>query len=90
MALTHEEITAIKKEVIAECKNIFVQIDDCNEKQTEVNRKFANDDKRIDRIMYLQEAGNKKLDKNNWLTITILGIIITTVVTMILKSNGVF
>lgn len=97
MALTHEEITAIKKEVINECKNIFVQIDDCNEKQTEVNRKFANDDKRIDRIMYLQEEGNKKLDKNNkkldknnWLTITILGVIITTVVTMILKSNGVF
>lgn len=97
MALTHEEITAIKKEVIAECKNLFVQIDDCNEKQTEVNRKFANDDKRIDRIMYLQEEGNKKLDKNNkkldknnWLTITILGVIITTVVAMILKSNGVF
>lgn len=90
MALTHEEITAIKKEVIAECKNIFVQIEDCNEKQTEVNRKFANDDKRIDRIMYLQETGNKKLDKNNWLTITILGVIITTVVAMILKSNGVF
>lgn len=90
MALTHEEITAIKKEVIAECKNLFVQIDDCNEKQTEVNRKFANDDKRIDRIMYLQEAGNKKLDKNNWLTITILGVILTTVVAMILKSNGVF
>lgn len=90
MALTHEEITAIKKEVIAECKNLFVQIDDCNEKQTEVNKKFANDDKRIDRIMYLQEAGNKKLDKNNWLTITILGVIITTVVAMILKSNGVF
>ena len=90
MALTHEEITAIKKEVIAECKNIFVQIDDCNEKQTEVNKKLANDDKIIDRIMYLQEEGNKKLDKNNWLTITILGVIITAVVAMILKSNGVF
>lgn len=90
MALTHEEITAIKKEVIAECKNIFVQVDDCNEKQTEVNRKFANDDKRIDRIMYLQEDTNSKLTKNNWLTITILGIIITSVITMILKSNGVF
>ena len=90
MALTHEEITAIKKEVIAECKNLFVQIDDCNEKQTEVNKKFANDDKRIDRIMYLQEDTNNKLTKNNWLTITILGIIITSVITMILKANGVF
>lgn len=90
MALTHEEITEIEKEIIDKCKTMFVQIDSCNEKQTEVNRKFANDDKRIDRIMYLQEAGNKKLDKNNWLTITILGVIITTVIAMILKSNGVF
>ena len=90
MPLTHEEITAIEKEIIDKCKNIFVQIDDCNEKQTEVNKKFANDDKRIDRIMYLQEDTNDKLTKNNWLTITILGVIITTVVAMILKSNGVF
>ena len=90
MALTHEEITAIEKEIIDKCKNIFVQIDDCNTTQAEVNKKFANDDKRIDRIMYLQEDANNKLTKNNWLTITILGIIITSVLTMILKSNGVF
>ena len=90
MALTHEEITTIKKEVIAECKNIFVQIDDCNDKQTEVNRKFANDDKRIDRIMILQETANNKLTKNNWLTTAILTVIIGIVITMILKSIGVF
>ena len=90
MALTHEEITAIEKEIIDKCKNIFVQIDDCNTTQAEVNKKFANDDKRIDRIVYLQEDTNNKLTKNNWLTITILGIIITSVLTMILKSNGVF
>lgn len=90
MALTHEEITAIEKEIIDKCKNIFVQIDDCNTTQAEVNKKFANDDKRIDRIMYLQEDANNKLTKNNWLTITILGIIITSVLTMILKANGVF
>ena len=90
MALTHEEITAIEKEIIDKCKSMFVQIDDCNTTQAEVNKKFANDDKRIDRIMYLQEDTNSKLTKNNWLTITILGVIITTVVTMILKSNGVF
>ena len=90
MALTHEEITAIKKEVINECKNIFVQIDDCNTTQAEVNKKFANDDKRIDRIMYLQEDTNSKLTKNNWLTTAILTVIIGIVVTMILKSIGVF
>lgn len=88
--MTHEEITAIKKEIIAECKNIFVQIDDCNDKQTKVNEKFANDDKRLDRIELLQEVGNKKLDKNNWLTTAILTVIIGIVVTMILKSIGVF
>ena len=90
MPLTHEEITAIEKEIIDKCKNIFVQIDDCNTTQAEVNKKFANDDKRIDRIVYLQEDTNNKLTKNNWLTITILGIIITSVLTMILKANGVF
>ena len=90
MALTHEEITAIKKVVIAECKNIFVQIDDCNTVQTENQKKFANDDKRIDRILLLQENTTKSLQKNNWLTTAILSVIIGIVVTMILKSIGVF
>ena len=90
MALTHEEITAIKKEVIAECKNIFVQIDDCNTTQAENNKRFANDDKRIDRILLLQESNAKSLQKNNWLTTAILSVIIGIVVTMILKSIGVF
>ena len=89
MALTHEEITAIKKEVIAECKNIFVQIDDCNTVQTENQKRFANDDKRIDRILLLQENTTKSLQKNNWLTTAILSVIIGIVVTMILKSIGV-
>ena len=56
MPLTHEEITAIKNEVIAECKNIFVQIDECNTVQAENQKRFANDDKRIDRILLLQES----------------------------------
>ena len=88
MALTHEEITAIKKEVINECKNIFVQIDDCNTTQAEVNKKFANDDKRIDRIVYLQEDTNNKLTKNNWLTIAVLGCIIVGVVTFLYSNFG--
>lgn len=86
MALTHEDFQEIRNVFDRE----YVRIDDCNDKQTEINKKFANDDKRIDRIMYLQEDSNTKLTKNNWLTITILGIIITSVITMILKSNGVF
>lgn len=81
MALTHEEITAIEKEIIDKCKNIFVQIDDCNEKQTEVNKKFANDDKRIDLILLEQKQMRQEtksgLKFNNWLTTAVLGCIIT-------------
>lgn len=80
MALTHEEITAIKEEVITECKNIFVQIDDCNTVQSENQKKFANDDKRIDRILLLQENNTKALQKNNWLTTAILAAIIGSVI----------
>ena len=85
-----EQMDYLEKHFDDRYKRMFVQIDDCNTTQAEVNKKFANDDKRIDRIMYLQEDTNNKLTKNNWLTITILGVIITTVVAMILKSNGVF
>ena len=84
MPLTHEEITAIKKEVIAECKNIFVQIDDCNEKQEQVNSKFANDDKRIDLmandIKQMRTETKNGLKFNNWLTTVVLGCIITGIV----------
>lgn len=90
MGFTHEEIMTIKKEVIAECKNIFVQIDDCNTVQAENQKKFANDDKRIDRILLLQENITKSLQKNNWLTTSILTVIIGLVITMILKNVGVF
>lgn len=74
MALTHEEITAIKKEVLAECKNIFVQIDDCNDKQARVNSKFANDDKRIELLIHQQTI-------NNWLT----GVIASGIIALLIK-----
>lgn len=74
MALTHEEITAIKKEVLAECKNIFVQIDDCNDKQAQVNSKFANDDKRIELLIHQQTI-------NNWLT----GAIASGIIALLIK-----
>ena len=84
MALTHEEITAIKKEVIAECKNIFVQIDDCNEKQDSVNKRLASDDKRIDLmandIKHMRAETKDGLKFNNWLTTAVLGCIITGIV----------
>ena len=86
MEITHEDMQEIKKIL----DDRYVQITDCDTTQSEMNKKFATDDKRIDRIMYLQEDTNNKLAKNNWLTITILVIIITSVLTMILKANGVF
>jgi hypothetical protein len=86
MAITHEDMQEIKKVL----DDRYVLQSDCDATQQSINSKFANDDKRIDRIMYLQEDTNNKLTKNNWLTITILGVILTAVVTAILKANGVF
>ena len=78
------------KEIKKVLDDRYVLQSDCDATQQSINSKFANDDKRIDRIMYLQEDINNKLTKNNWLTITILGVILTAVVTAILKANGVF
>lgn len=86
MAITHEDMQEIKKIL----DDRYVQIVDCDTTQNEMNKKFANDDKRIDRIMFLQEDTNSKLTKNNWLTVTILGVILSAVLGMILKANGVF
>ena len=86
MALTHEDMQEIKKIL----DDRYVQIVDCDSKQNDINKKFANDDKRIDKILLLQESNTKALQKNNWLTTAILSVIIGIVVTMILKSIGVF
>ena len=91
MALTHEEITAIKNEVIAECKNIFVQIDDCTDKQNEVNKRFSNDDKRIDLmandIKQLRSETKNGLKFNNWLTSAVLGAIVAAVIAFYFMST---
>ena len=84
MAITHEDMQEIKKIL----DDRYVQIVYCDNKQTDINKKFANDDKRLDRIELLQEEGNKKIDKNNWLTTTILGIIIAGVIGYIFLSFG--
>lgn len=86
MSITNEDIQEIKRIL----DDRYVRIASCDNRQTEINKKFANDDKRIDRIMLLQEDANSKLNKNNWLTTAILTVIIGLVVTMILKSIGVF
>lgn len=86
MAITHEDIQEIKKVL----DDRYVLQSDCSEIQEGFNRKFANDDKRIDRILLLQENNLKAVKKNNWLTTAVLGVIISAVIGMILKSIGVF
>lgn len=84
--LDHNDIVELKKVF----DDRYVQITDCDNIQKIINNKFANDDKRIDRLLMLEEQNGKRLDKNNWLTTSILAVIITVVITMILKSIGVF
>ena len=84
MAITHEDMQEIKKILDAR----YVQIVDCDNKQTDINNKFANDDKRIDLILHKQEIGNNAIKKNNWLTTTILGIIIAGVIGYIFLNFG--
>ena len=90
MAMTHEEVTAIKTEIIAECKNIFVQIDDCNTVQAGNQKKFANDDKRIDVILFeqkqMREETKSGLKFNNWLTAAVLVAIVGAVVAFYVLS----
>lgn len=77
MALTHEEIQELKKEIFAEADEKYVAIDTCNEKQSEVNSKLANDDKRIDLLISQQKV-------NNWLTGAIAGGIVALVIKVFL------
>ena len=88
MALTHEEIQELKREIFAEADEKYVAIDDCNTVQSENQKRFANDDKRIDLILHKQEIGNNAIKKNNWLTTTILGIIIAGVIGYIFLNFG--
>lgn len=80
MPITHEDITELKKVF----DDRYVLQSDCNEKQEQVNRKFANDDKRIDLILAEQKQMRQEtkngLKFNNWLTAAVLGAIIVAFV----------
>ena len=47
MMLTHDDFNEIKKEL----DDRYVLQSDCNDKQESVNKKLANDDKRIDKLL---------------------------------------
>jgi hypothetical protein len=51
VALDYEERKSIKEEVLSIADERYVHITDCNEKQETVNKRFANDDKRIDKLI---------------------------------------
>lgn len=82
MPLTHEEMIAIKKEVIHECKQLFVLSDDCDEIQRKTTNKFANDNLRIEKLMDRMNIWNKLL----WtIATTSIGALITSFLQLILK-----
>ena len=84
MAITHEDITELKKVF----DDRYVLQSDCDATHQKINNKLANDDKRIDLILLKQEEGNKDIKKNNWLTTTILGIIVAGVIGYIFLNFG--
>ena len=84
MAITHEDVQELKKVF----DDRYVLQADCDNTQATINKKFANDDKRIDLILHKQEIGNNAIKKNNWLTTTILGIIIAGVIGYIFLNFG--
>lgn len=73
---------------IAEIINLlddrYVLKSSCNERQEEIAKTFANDDKRIDLILAEQKQMRKEtksgLRFNNWLTAAVLGAIIVAIV----------
>lgn len=57
MALLHEDFNEIKRVL----DDRYVLQSDCNETQEKINKKFANDDKRIDRLLNMMMTWNKLL-----------------------------
>ena len=73
MAVSREDIQELKKEF----DERYVQISDCDERQKGMDKKFANDDKRIALLIQQQNI-------NNWLTTAIAGGIIALVIKVFL------
>jgi len=73
MAVTHEDITELKKVF----DDRYVMIEDCKDTQKQINNKFSNDDKRIELLINQQKI-------NNWLTLAIASGIIALVIKVFL------
>lgn len=78
MAITHEDFQEIKKVL----DDRYVLQSDCDETQEKMNRKFANDDKRIDLLSHRMNVWNKLL----WtIATTSIGALATSILQLILK-----
>lgn len=74
MNWTHDDIAALQKILDDRYDARYVKITKCDTIQAGINRKFANDDKRIELLIHQQKI-------NNWLT----GAIATGIITLLIK-----
>ena len=82
MAIDYEERKSIKDEILEITDERYVHINDCTEKQESVNKKFADDDKRIDKLIDRMNLWNKLL----WAIATSsIGALVVAVFELILK-----
>jgi hypothetical protein len=76
MPITHEDITELKKVF----DDRYVLQSDCNERQEQIQKVLADDDKQIALILQEQKQMRKEQKNgfkfNNWLTAAILGALI--------------
>ena len=80
ITITHDDITELKRVF----DDRYVLQSDCSDKQEAINKKLANDDKRIDLILAEQKSMRQEtksgLKFNNWLTTAVLGAIVAAVI----------
>ncbi len=88
MSFSIEEI----KELETHFDERYVLQSDCNEVQSKTEKRFANDDKRIDLmacdIKQMRAETKNSLKLNNWLTTAVLGCIIVGIVTFFYFNFG--
>lgn len=80
MAVSHDDVMELKK--VFDDRYVMQEI--CNERQENINKKLANDDKRIDILILEQKQNNKQQKINNWLTTAIAAGIISLVIKVFL------
>lgn len=82
MNLTHEEVRALQLEFQKDFDNRYVLQSDCDDVQRSTAKKLANDDKRIENLLYRMNIWNKLL----WtIATTSVGALAASVLELILK-----